>query len=101
MFEMLIFLFGVYAFVFGSVKLPWNMSLDGWRARIAGVLLMLPLPILILLGLSVDQGVDRDAAMSFYGIMELVITMLGILGAVLVAYLSREKTDEGSPKIKD
>jgi hypothetical protein len=93
MFEMLIFIFGVYAFVFGRVRLPWNLSLVGWRARLAGLFLMVPLPILILLGQVVNQGVDQEVAMSFFGIMEVVITLAGLLAAILVAYLSRAKTN--------
>ena len=89
MFEMLVFIFGIYALIFGSVRLPWKISLEGWRARIAGLFLIAPLPILILLGRSVSQGIDRDKAISFYGIMEVVIVILGILGAVLFAYLTR------------
>lgn len=91
MLEMLVFILGVYAFVFGSVRLPWNLSLAGWRARIAGLILMLPLPILILLGRVVGQGVDEQTGLSFFGIMELVIVLLGILGAALFAYLTRPK----------
>jgi len=50
---------------------------------------MAPLPILILLGRVAGQGVDQDAATSFYGIMELVVVLAGILGAALFAYLTR------------
>ena len=91
MLEMLVFILGVYAFTFGSVRLPWKLSLTGWRARVAGLLLMAPLPILILLGQVVGRGVDEEAALSFYGIMELVIVMLGILGAALSSYLTRSR----------
>ena len=91
MFEMLVFIFGVYAFIFGSVKLPWNLSVVGWRARVAGLFLMVPLPILILLGQIVGQGVDQEAALSFYGIMELIIVMLGILGAAVFSYFTRSR----------
>ena len=94
MFEMLVFIFGVYALVFGSIRLPWKMSLTGWRARVAGLFLMLPLPILILLGRSISQGIDRDTALSFYGILEVVIVLMGIMGAVLFAYLTRPSVDE-------
>lgn len=93
MFEMLVFIFGVYALVFGSLRLPWNLSLVGWRARIAGLFLMAPLPILILLGRSVGQGIDQDTALSFYGILELIIILLGISGAALFAYLTRPSRD--------
>ena len=50
---------------------------------------MAPLPILILLGVSVGEGVDRETAQSFFGILELVIALLGILAAALFAYLTR------------
>ena len=89
MFEMLVFLFGMYAFLFGSVRLPWKMRLVGWRARVAGLFLMAPLPILIWLGVSVSEGVDQETARSFYGILELVVVLLAILCAALFAYLTR------------
>ena len=91
MFEMLVFIIGIYAFVFGSVRLPWKLSLSGWRARVAGIFLMAPLPVLILLGRVVGRGVDDQAALSFFGIMELVIVIMGILSAALFSYLTRPK----------
>jgi len=94
MFEMLVFIFGVYAFVFGSIRLPWNLSVIGWRARVSGLFMMAPLPILILLGQVVGHGVDQDAALSFYGMMELIIVLFGIFGAALFSYLTRPETDE-------
>jgi hypothetical protein len=94
MFEMLVFIFGVYAFTFGSVRLPWKLTVSGWRARVASLFLMAPLPILILLGRVVGQGVDEQTALSFYGIMELVIVLLGIFGAGLFSYLTRPKDEE-------
>jgi hypothetical protein len=101
MFEMLIFIFGVYAFVFGRVRLPWNLSLVGWRARLAGLFLMVPLPILILLGRTVNQGVDQEVATSFFGIMEVVITLVGLVGAIFVAYLSRAKINQKNLDIEE
>ena len=91
---MLVFIFGVYAFTFGSVRLPWRLSISVWRAKISGLFLMTPLPILILLGRVISQGVDEQTALSFYGIMESVIVLLGILGSVLFSYLTRPKDEE-------
>jgi len=79
MLEMFLFIIGVYTFVFGRVSLPWNLSIDGWRARIAALFLMAPFPILFLLGRVVGRGVQDNTALSFYGIMELIIVILGIL----------------------
>jgi hypothetical protein len=97
MFEMLVFIFGVYALVFGGVRLPWNLSLSGWRARAAGLLLMAPLPILILLGQVANRGIDSEAAMAFYGIMEIAVTFIGILGAAGIAYFSRKSATDHDP----
>ncbi|UCD98802.1 MAG: hypothetical protein JSV42_17960 [Chloroflexota bacterium] len=91
MFEMLVFIFGVYAFIFGSVRLPWNMSVKGWRARVASIFLMVPLPLLILIGREIGQGVDPNTARSFYGFLEVIIVLLGILGAAAFAYFTRPK----------
>ena len=91
---MLVFIFGVYAFTFGSVRLPWKLSISGWRARVSGIFLIAPLLILFLLGRVISQGVDRQTALSFYGFMESVIVLLGILGAVLFSYLTRPKDEE-------
>jgi protein-S-isoprenylcysteine O-methyltransferase Ste14 len=102
MLEMFVFIFGVYAFTFGNVRLPWNLSLSGWRARVAGLFLMVPLPVLILLGRGVGQGVSSETATSFFGIMEVVIVLIGTLGAVLFAFVTRpkqresEKNEEGA-----
>ena len=95
MLEMLVFILGVYALIFGRVRLPWNLSLVGWRARVAGLFLMTPLPILILLGQIVGQGVDQEAALSFYGIMELVIVLFGILCAAVFSYFTRSRVTSG------
>jgi hypothetical protein len=94
MFEMLVFIFGIYAFVFGSVNLPWDLNVSGWRARAAGLFLMAPLPILVLLGRVVGQGIDENTALSFYGMLELIVVLLGILGAALFVYLTRQKNEE-------
>lgn len=101
MLEMLLFIIGVYAFVFGRVSLPWNLRIDGWRARIAALFLMAPFPILFLMGRVVGRGVQGNTALTFYGIMELIIVVLGILSAFLFTYLTRPNCDKITSKSKN
>ena len=35
MVEMIVFVMGIYTLVFGQLKLPWNLALQGWRAQVA------------------------------------------------------------------
>ena len=95
MLEMLVFIIGIYAFVFGRVRLLWNLSLSGSWPRVSSIFLMAPLPILILLGRVVGRGVEDQSALSFFGIMELVIIIIGILCAALFSYLTRSKVGAG------
>ena len=94
MFEMLVIIFGVYAFTFGRVRLPWELCISGWRSRASGLFLVASLPILILLGKVISQGADEQTALSFYGITKLVVALLGILGAVLFSYDTGPKDEE-------
>ena len=91
MLEMLVFLIGVYTLVFGKVNLPWNLTLLGWKARIASLFLLAPFPILIFLGRVIGRGVTLEQGLSFFGFSELIIVLLGVGGAVAFAYLARDK----------
>lgn len=99
MLEMLVFIFGVHAFTFGKVSLPGELRLSGWRARIAALFLMAPLPVLLHFGREFGEGVDDQTALLFYGIMDVIIVVLGILGATLFASLTRQKVERLKKKI--
>jgi hypothetical protein len=56
------------------------------------------LPILLILSRVVGKGVDKQTALSFYGMLELVIALLGIIAAVLFSYFTKskgERLDQG------
>ncbi len=88
---MLVIIFGVYAFTFGRVRLPWELCISGWRSRASGLFLVASLPILILLGKVISQGVDEQTVLSLYGIMELVRVLLSNLGTVFPLILLDRK----------
>lgn len=92
MLEMVVFIVGVYTLVFGQISLPGDLKLVGWRARLASVFLLAPLPIALMLGRVVGRGVAPDAGQSFFGITELVLVVLGVGGAILTGFLTRPKS---------
>jgi hypothetical protein len=101
MLEMLVFLIGVYTLVFGRVNLPWNLTLHGWRARVASLFLIAPFPILIFLGRVIGRGLTLEQGASFFGISELVVVLLGVGGAIAFAYITRDKKQrEFDPSIR-
>jgi len=91
MVEMVVFIIGIYTLLFGQLKLPWNLTLKNWRARIAAVFLIAPLPLSILLGREVGQGLSVEKAQSIFGLTELLLVVLGVGGAILFAYLTRSR----------
>jgi hypothetical protein len=96
MVEMVVFVVGIYTIIFGQLKLPWNLALQGWRARVAALFLLAPFPLSIFLGRVVGQGLSAEKAQSFFGLAELFLVVLGVGGAVLFAYLTkpRDKNDQ-------
>jgi hypothetical protein len=91
MVEMVIFVIGIYTLLFGQLRLPWNLTLQDWRARVATLFLIAPFPLSILLGRVVGQGLSADKAQSVFGLTELLLVVLGVGGAVLFAYLTRPR----------
>jgi len=67
MLEMLIFIVGLYTLVFGRLRLPGNLDLRGWRARVAAIFLIAPLPLAILLGRVIGWGLRPNKAGRYLG----------------------------------
>lgn len=94
MLEMLVFIIGVYTFVFGKMNLPWNLNMQGWRARIASLFLIAPFPLTILVGKVIGTGLTPDQGQSIFGLSEVILVAIGMGSAILFAWLTLPK-DQG------
>ncbi|HEY5571567.1 MAG TPA: hypothetical protein VIK64_01015 [Anaerolineales bacterium] len=95
MLEMLIFIVGLYTLVFGRLRLPGNLDLRGWRARVAALFLIAPLPLAILLGRVIGWGLTPEQGRSVFGITELILVAMGVGGALIFGLLSRPREEYG------
>ncbi len=93
--EILMLVGGLYALIAGKIKLTGGMYLEGWRARIAGLFLVAPLPLGFLaglvLGVLIGIGVFPQEAFGFAVIIEFVLILGGLGGAVIFALLTKPK----------
>ena len=98
--EILMLVGGLYALIAGRIRLTKNMSLEGTRARVAGLFLAAPLPLALLLGFVIGFLFGSDAV-GFATIVEIILVIGGLVGSVLYATLTKPKEpawidDEGA-----
>lgn len=91
MLEMLVFIVGIYTLVFGRLRLPWNLDLQGWRARIASLFLLAPFPLTILVGKVIGRGLTPDQGQSVFGLSELILVSLGVGATIVFAISTKPK----------
>lgn len=98
--EILMLVGGLYALVAGKVRLTGNMYLEGKRARVAGLFLAAPLPLAFLAGLFIAMLISMGAlpasAESAAGIVELLLVLGGLAGAVVFALATKPKEPKSS-----
>ncbi len=86
-FELFVFLGGLYLLITGKLKLPNNLQLEGRPARLAGILLAAPLP------LAVVRLVARSAlstqAQTSLGVVELALLLIGLISVPTIALLTK------------
>jgi hypothetical protein len=96
--EILMLAGGLYALIVGRVRLTKNMYLEGWRARVAGLFLAAPLPLALvagfLIGLLIGIGALPASAESAAVVVELLLVLGGLVGAVVFALVTKPKETE-------
>ena len=96
--EILMLVGGLYALVAGKVRLTNKMYLEGWRARVTGLFLAAPLPLALvagfLMGLLIGAGALPASVESAAVIVEVLLVIGGLVGAVVFALVTKPKETE-------
>jgi hypothetical protein len=98
--EIVMLIVGLIGLIGGKLSLR-GFPLEGKRARIAGLIMALPLPLALglglLLGILVGTGAISSSVVRSASIFELVLTLACLGGAFLYAYLTRPPAGTGTP----
>ena len=96
--EIIMFGGGLYALIVGKIRLTKNVRLEGWRARVAGVILALPLPSAFLLGLVIGTlsgaRILPPEALGYISIIELLLVLGGLIAAAVFGVIAKPKEEE-------
>jgi len=88
--EIIMLLGGIVTLFRGKLFLHQDLQLEGWRARVAALFLIAPLPLAFLVGFVLAFLFGADRIRGIATIIEIVIAGGCLGGAFLFAYLSRE-----------
>ena len=84
--EIAMLIFGLIGLISGKLTLSKNFVLQGTRARIAGAILALPLPLALLtgviLGVLISAGALPSNAVSFASIIEIGLVLISLAGSI-------------------
>jgi MFS family permease len=99
--EIVMLIGGIYALIAGKLKLSKTMDLLGSRARIAGIIMILPLPLAfgfgLVIGLLIGMGILPSSLQSWSWCIEVIIVIACIAGVYGYASASKPPQDSLPP----
>jgi hypothetical protein len=99
--EIIMLLGDLYAMFTGKITLTRKLRLQGRRARAAGLILALPLPLALLigflLGFLVNAGVVPQSVVNVAGIIDLVLVLLALAAVMIFGYATRPNPEAAEP----
>ncbi len=96
--EIVMLVGGIYALFKGKVKLTTNITLEGWQARVAGLFLISPLPLAVLIGFLVGFlvgiGAIPPSSLDYLSYLDILLILFGLLGAVVFGVIVNPKEEK-------
>jgi hypothetical protein len=75
----------------GKARFTDRLSAEGWPVRLAGLLLMAPVPLTVAFALGIgvlaNQGIVRMLDQSTAAVLEIIVTVLCVGGALAVLWV--------------
>ncbi len=91
--QILMLVSGLYALIAAMVKITSNLTLEGWRARVAGLILLSPFPaslaLGLLLGILISMGVLPESVEPYAPVLEMALLLGALVGAVIFGLAAR------------
>jgi hypothetical protein len=96
--EILMLIGGLYALIAGRIKLSNAISLEGWQARIAGIILMVPLPLAFLtgalIGVLINTGALPPDVLGYASIIDILLVVGALAAALIYALIVQPKESD-------
>jgi hypothetical protein len=93
--EIIMLIGGLYALIAGRIKISAAISLEGWQARIAGIMLIAPLPLAFLIGvlisLLISTGALPPSVLSYASIIEILLVVVTFAAVIIYALIVQPK----------
>jgi hypothetical protein len=88
-------LYGVYTLFTGKIRFSQHINLEGRQARIVGLFLISPIPLLFVVGIFlvslIGSGILPESAANVLGIAEYILTLIGSIGAYVYGRYESKK----------
>ncbi len=93
--EIIMLIGGLYALIAGRIKLSNAISLEGWPARIVGIILIVPLPLALLIGMVIgvliSTGALPPSVLNYASIIDILLVVGGFTAALIYALIAQPK----------
>ncbi|MBN2501117.1 MAG: hypothetical protein JXB38_10095 [Anaerolineales bacterium] len=97
MIDIAIFFVGIYALCTGKFQLTRKIKLEGWRARVTGIILVIPTLVAFVIGFLVGLGKVPLLEVEYFGIVYVLVVLSAVFYAIVFSIIVNPTEDEIIP----